>query len=146
MCCFRAGRCCQRFVLLILEYCFTVWHSASDTHPKPQDTVDSDACFLTGGVFECTIAYHRSVVILCMLQMIRCNCNLMHPLFAFNGALPGPHVPLQVTYSSLVAHRYTYAVMLPCTSSQYHRLLLPCQHLCGLTMMTRYSMVWGWPV
>ena len=76
----------------------------ADTHLKLLDRAVSGAQFLTGGVFECDIAHHRSVAVLSMLYEIR--CNPVHPL---NGALPGPYVPVRVTRGALVAHRYTYA-------------------------------------
>ena len=105
--------CFRAFVLPVLEYCSAVWCSAADTHLKLLDRAVGGARFLTGGVFECDIAHRRSVAVLCMLYKIR--CNPMHPL---NDALPGPHVPMQVTRGALVAHRYTYA--LPrCRTSQY---------------------------
>ena len=77
------------FVLPVLEYCSAVWCSAADTHLKLLDHAFSGARFLTGGVFECDIAHHRSVAVLCMLYNIR--CKRMHPL---NDALPGPYVPV----------------------------------------------------
>ena len=51
------GRCFRGFVLPVLEYCPAVWCSAADTHLKLLDRVVSGARFLTGGVFECDIAY-----------------------------------------------------------------------------------------
>ena len=66
-------------------------------------------------MFECGIADRRSVAVVCMLYDIK--CNPMHPL---NDALPGPDVPVQVTRSALVAHRYTYAPP-RCRTSQYRR-------------------------
>ena len=81
------GRCFRCFVLPVLEYCSEVWCSAADTHLELLDRAVSGGRFLTGGVFECDIAYRRSVAILFMLCKIR--CKLMHPI---NGALPGPHV------------------------------------------------------
>ena len=45
----------------------------------------------------------------------------MHPL---NDAVPGPDVPVRVTSSALVAHRYTHAP--PRTrNSQYRRTFVP---------------------
>ena len=41
----------------------------------------------------------------------------MHPL---NDILPGPYVPVRVTCSALVAHRYTYAPP-RCRASKYRR-------------------------
>ena len=98
------GRCFQGFVLPVLEFCSAVWRSAADTHLKLLDRAVSGARFLAGGVFECNIAHRRSVAVLRMLYKIR--CNPVHPL---NGALPGPHMPVRVTRSALVARRYTYA-------------------------------------
>ena len=95
-------RCFRDFVLPVLEYCSAVWCSAADTHLKLLDRVVSGASFITGGVFECDIAHRRSVAVLRLLYKIR--YNPMHPL---NGALPGPYVPVRVTSSALVAHRYT---------------------------------------
>ena len=45
----------------------------------------------------------------------------MHP---FNGALPGPYVPVRVTRGALVAHRYTYAPH-RCRTLQYSRTFIP---------------------
>ena len=83
------GRCFRGFVLPVLEYCSVVWCSAADKHLRLLDRVVSGASFLTGGVFECDLAHHRSVAVLCMVYKIR--CNPMHPLY---GALP---VPVRVT-------------------------------------------------
>ena len=87
-------RCFRGFVLPVLEYCSSVWRSASDTHLKLLDHAVSGARFQTGGVFECVIdiSHRRSVAVLRMLYKIR--CNPMHPL---NDALPGPYVPVRVT-------------------------------------------------
>ena len=81
-----------------------MWCSAADTHLKLLDRVVSGACFLAGGVLNCDLSHHRSVAVLCMLYKIR--CNLKHPLC---GALPVPYVPVHVTRSPLIAHRYTFA-------------------------------------
>ena len=122
------GRSNRVFFLPVLEYCSAVWCSAAVTHLKLMDRAVSGARFLTGGVFECDIADHRSVAVLCMLYKIR--CNPMHPL---NGALPGPYVPMRVTRSALVAHRYTYAPP-RCRTSQCHRtfvtLRVPLERSC----------------
>ena len=70
------GRCFPgpaRFV-----YCSAVWWSAADTHIRLLDRAVSAACFLTGGVFKCDIAHHRSVAVVHMLYKIRCN-----PLHSF---------------------------------------------------------------
>ena len=49
------GRCFRVFVLPVLENCSAVWCSAADTHLKLLDRAVSDARFLTGSVFECTL-------------------------------------------------------------------------------------------
>ena len=113
------GRCFRGFVLPVLEYCSADWCSAADTHFKVLDRAVSGAQFLTAGVFECDIAYRRSVAVLCMFYKIRCKA--MHPL---NGALPEPYVPVRVTRGALVTHRYTYAAP-RCRTSQYSRTFIP---------------------
>ena len=116
------GRCFRGFVLPVLEYCSAVWCSAADTHLKLLDRAVSGVQFLTGGVFKCDIAHHRSVAVLCMLYKItKSRCNPVHPL---NGALPGPYVPVRVTRGALVAHWYTYAPP-RCRTSQYSRTFIP---------------------
>ena len=107
------------FVLPVLEYCSAVWCSAADTHLKLLGCAASGARFQTGGVFECDIGHRQSVAVLCMLYKIR--CNPMHPP---NDALPEPYVPLRITRSALVAHRYTYAPI-RCRTSQYGRTFVP---------------------
>ena len=94
------GRCFRGVVLPVLKYCSAVWCSAADTHLRLLDRVVSGASFLTVGVFECDLAHHRSVVVLCMLYKIR--CNPMHPLY---GALLEPYVPVKVTRGAVIAHR-----------------------------------------
>ena len=59
------GGCIWGFVLPVLEYCSAVWCSAADSYLKILDRAVSGAWFLTGGVFECDIAHHRSVAVLC---------------------------------------------------------------------------------
>ena len=88
----------------------------------PSTTIDravSGATFLTGGVFECDIAYRRSVAVLCMLYKI--GCNTMYPL---SDALPGPYMPVRSTCGALVAHRYTYTPP-RCRTSQYSSTFIP---------------------
>ena len=98
------GRCFRGFVLPVLEYCSAFWCSAADTHVKLLDRAVSGARFLTGCVFECDISHRRFVAVLCMLYKTRCN-----PVHPFNGALPGPYVPVRVTRGALVPHLYTFA-------------------------------------
>ena len=58
------------------------------------------------------------MAVLCMLYKIRCNPK--HPLC---GALPVPYVPVRVTRSALIAHRYTFAPP-NCRTSQYRRTFI----------------------
>ena len=148
-------RCFRGFLLPVLEYCSAVWCSVADTHLKLLDPGVSGAQFLTGGVFECDIAHCRSVAILCMLYKIRCS-----PMHKLNNELPGPYVPVWVTHSAMVAHRYTYAPP-RCSTSQYRRTFVSLslslwndlanpvftsQYLSGKICLTPYSMVWDWRV
>ena len=87
------------FILPVLEYCSTLWCSAADIPLKLLDHAVSGALFLTRSMFECDNAHRRSVVVLYKIRH-----NPMHPL---NGALSGLYVPVQVTRSALLAHRYT---------------------------------------
>ena len=112
-------RCFKGLVLRVLEYCPAVWCSAADTHLRLLDRDVSGASFLTGGVFECDLAHPRSVAVLCLLYKLR--CNPMHPLY---GALPLPYVPVRVTSSAVIAHRFTYAPP-RCRTSQYRRTVIP---------------------
>ena len=77
------GRQYPSFVLLVFEYCSAVWCSAADIHLKLLERTVSGSQFLTGGMFKCDVARHRSVAVRCMLYKIR--WSLVHPL---NGALP----------------------------------------------------------
>ena len=126
----------------VLEYCSAVWCSAADTHLRLQDRVVSGASFLTGGVFECDLAHHRSVAVLCMLYKIR--CNLMHPLC---GALPVLYVLARVTHGTVIAHRFTYAPP-RCRTSQYRQTFIPLSVSLwnDLSDLTPCSMVWDWQV
>ena len=45
----------------------------------------------------------------------------MHPLY---GPLPVPYVPVRVTRSAVIAHRYTYAPP-RCRTSKYRRTFIP---------------------
>ena len=93
--------------------------SAADSHLKLLDRVVRSAGFLAGGVLDCNLAHHRSVVELCMLFKIK--SNPIHPL---SGALPLPYVPARVTRGALVAHRHSFAPP-RCMISQYRRTFVP---------------------
>ena len=111
----------------VLEYWSAVWFLAADTHLKQLDRVVSDSSFLTGGVFECDIAYRRSAAVLCMLYKIR--CNPMHPLY---GALPVSYVPERVTNGAFGANR-RFGTLMCLIAAEHHstsELLFPCQYLC----------------
>ena len=88
---------------------------------KQLDRVVSGARFLTAGVLEFDIAHRRSVTVLCMHYMIRCNS--MHPFYLYS-ALPVPYVPVRVTRGGLVTHQYTFAPP-RCRTSQYRWTFIP---------------------
>ena len=98
------GRCFRGFILPVLEYCSAVWCSVTDTHLKQLDRLVSGDSFLTGSVFECNLAHHRSVTVLYMLYNIL--CTLMQALY---GALPVPYVSVRVTCCAVIAQLYPYA-------------------------------------
>ena len=106
------------FVLPVLEYCYAVWCSAADTHLQLLDRVVSGACFIAAIVLNFNLSHRRSLAVLCLLYKIRCNSK--HPLC---GALPVPYVPVRVTRGTLIAHRYTYA-LLRCRTSQFRRTFI----------------------
>ena len=70
-------------------------------------------------MFECDTANRRSVAVVCMLYMIR--CNPIHPLY---GALPILYVPVRLAPDALVANRYTYASS-RCKTSLFSRTFIP---------------------
>ena len=87
------------------------------------------------GVFECDIAHHWSVAVLCMLYKIR--CNLMHALY---GAIPVLCLPVQVTCGALVAH-WNAGVSPHCRTSQYCYILFLSLCFCETILLIFYSMV-----
>ena len=93
--------------------------SAADTHLHQLERAVSGARFLTGSVFECDIDLRPSVAVPCMLYKVMCN-----PMHIHTDALPVPYVPVRVTLSALVAHRYTY-VPPHWRTSQYSRTFIP---------------------
>ena len=96
---------------------------------------------VSGGVFECDIAYRRSVAVLCKLYKIR--CNPMHPLY---GVLPVPYLTVQVTRGALVAHRYILMRLLAAVPCSTAGPLLPSQCPCETIMLTMYSILCDWLV
>ena len=101
------------------------------------DRAVSGARFLTGGVIEVDIAYRPSVVVLCMLYMIRCNS--MHPL---NGALPGPYDPARISRGAMVVHRFTYAPPC-CRTSQYRKTFIHPSFSMWNDLSDAVSMMWN---
>ena len=110
------------------------------THLKLLDRAVSGTRFLTGVVFECDIAYRRSVAVLCILYKIRCEA--MHPL---NGALLGPHVPGGL-HAVLWSHIGTLMHRLAAEPRSTAGLLFPSRCPCRMIVITPYSMVWDWRV
>ena len=123
------GRWFRGSVLLVLEYCSAVGCSAADTHLKLLDRVVSGASFLTGGVFDCDLAHHRSVAVLCMLYKI--GCNPLHPLY---GALLEPYVPVRL-HAALWSHISTLMRLLAAEPSTIAGLLFHFQYLCGTILI-----------
>ena len=110
--------CC--FVLPVLEYCSAMWCSAADTHLKPLDRVVSGASFFNCGwvwVWPCAIMYATLFMVLYPSRMCRC-----------------------------VLHIGTLMRLLAAEPRSNELLLLLCQYLCGLILVTPYSMVWDWRV
>ena len=112
--------------------------SPANTHLKLLDRAVSGASFLTRGVFECDLAHRQSVAVLFMLFKIR--CNPLHPLY---GAFPVPYVPVRVTCSAVIAHRYAYAPPC-CRTSQYSRTFTPFSVSQWNDLSDSYSMMWDW--
>ena len=103
-------------------------------------TTVSGACFLAGGVLNCNLSHRRSVAVLCMLYMIR--CNPMHPLC---DALPVPYLPVRVTRGALIA----LCILMRLSAAEPRSttgLLFPSQYLSGTIWLTPYSMPWDWRV
>ena len=103
------------FGVLSYQFWSTVLQSGArlPIHSLSYRTMQSVVPVFNWRCVECDIADRRSVAVLCMLYKIR--CDPVHPL---DGALPGPYLPVRVTPSALIAHRYTYA-LLRCRTSQY---------------------------
>ena len=138
-------RCFRGFVLPVLEWCSAVWCSADDTHLKLLDCVVSGASFLTGGVFECDFAHHRTVAVLCMLYKIRCN-----PIHPFYGSYLCRmcrcvlHTALWLHMRCL--HILSVYLWLAAEPRSTAGLSFTCQYLCGTILVTPYSIVWDWRV
>ena len=116
-----------------------MWCWVVNTLHKLLDSVASGACFLTGGVFECDIANHRSVTVKCLLNKIRCN-----PMHSLNVALLQPYVWVWVTCGALVTHRYTY-VLPRCRTWQYRRtFVLLSKRSCIMNFVILHWMVRDW--
>ena len=116
-------RCFRGFVLPVLEYCSAVWCSAADTHLKLLGRTVSGARFLTGGVFECDIAYRRSVAVLCMLYKIRRNrCTRLMMQYLDRMCHCGLHAVLWSHIGILMRH---LAAEPRCTTGLLFRSLFP---------------------
>ena len=118
------GVCHVHFGVL---FCRVLW-SAADTQLNLLDPVVS-------GVFQCDIVHRRSVAVLCMLYMIRCNLKPHH-----YGALPLSYVIVRLTRGAVVAHRYTYAPPRYRTS-QYRNASIPISVSLWIYLADSYSTV-----
>ena len=116
-----------------------VWCSAADTHLKLLDSVVNGASVLTGGVFECDLAYRRSVAVLCMLYKIRyvTRRTLFMVLFLCRMCRCWLHAAL---------HIGTFMRLLAAEPRSIAGLLFPFQYLYRTILVTSYSMVWDWRV
>ena len=85
-----------------------------------------------------TSAHRRSVAVLCIGYMIR--CNPMHHLY---GALPVSYMPVQVTRG---AHIGKLMRLLAAEPHSTAGLLFSSQCPCEITLLTLHAMVWDWPV
>ena len=132
------GRCFWGFVLPVLEYCSSVWCSASDTQFKLLDRAVRGAWFLTGGVFECDISHRQYVAVVCMLYKIRCNpCTLLMVLSLDRMCQHGLYAVLWSHIGTLMHHLGAE----PCSTAE---LLFRSRCPSGTVFLTLYSMVWDW--
>ena len=126
---FLLGRCLLGFVLAVLEYYSAVWGALKSV--VPDLWLDGDN------------AQRRSVAVLCMLYKIMCKS--MHNVC---GVQLVPYLPVWVTRSALVTHRYTHAPPRCRTSTaiaqDFHSPLNVFS--CWTILLTLYSMVWDWCV
>ena len=135
------------FVILSCQFWSTVLQSGArlpihtlnywtaDTHPAV-----SGARFLTGSVFECDIAYRRSVAVLCKLYEIRCN-----PVHHLNGAHLD-HMCQCGLHAVLWSHIGTLMHSLAAEPRSTAGLLFSSRCPSGTILLTLYSMVWDWRV
>ena len=136
------GRCFRGFVLPVLEYCSAVWCSAANTFLKLLDCSVCGARFLTCGVFECDIAHHRSVAVLCMLYLYKIRCNPMHPLTVL--------CPDHMCQCGLYVVSWSHiCILMRCLTAEPRTtawLLFLSQCQSGAILLTPYLMVWDWRV
>ena len=126
------GRCFPGFVH---QFC-TVLQCSAYT-PLTTGPCGQFARFLPGGVFECDITHHQSVVVLCVLCKIR--CKPMHPLCSTCEHLP--YVPVRVTRGALVVHRYILMHLLAAEPRCTAEPLLTSRCPCGTILLALYLTV-----
>ena len=97
-----------------VEYCSTVWYSATDTHIIYWPVLSVVLVFFTDGVLECYIdLWQYCVCYILKSCVIRCTLFMVLYLYKMWHAVV-------VTRGTLIAHRFTYAPP-RCMSSQYLR-------------------------
>ena len=96
----------------ILEYCSVVWCSAADTH-QLLDRVVSGVCFIN----------------------CKCVCTLFMVLYLCRMCQCGLHVVLWPHIDILMR-------LIATGPGSNARLLFPSQRLCGMILLTMYSLVW----
>ena len=137
------GRCFRDFVLPVLECCSAVWCSTADTHQTLLDRAVSGCVllrFLTGCVFECDVAHHRSVqCCVCCIRSSVTRCTLLMVRYLGRMCQCGLHAVLWL-HIGILMRRLTAE---PRSTAE---LLFPSQCLSGTILLTPYSMVWDWRV
>ena len=104
--------CCSRVQVYGTTFMNKFYIFYSHTEWYLLSTVSWDRlCFSWGSAIKLNTIHY---------MLYKIMCNPMHPQ---NGVGSLPYMPVRVTRSVLIAHRYTYAPLL-CRTSQYHRTFI----------------------
>ena len=126
-------RCFRGFVLHVLEYCSSVWCSATATHFKLLDRVVSGTRFLTMSVFECDLAVFECDMwqyYVCCRRPVVTRCTLFMVLFLCRMCRCWLH-------AALWSHIGTLKRLLAAEPRSIAGLLFPFQYLRGTILVTR---------
>ena len=77
-----------------------------------------------------------------IMYAVQVQVYLMNHL---DGALPAPNMRVRVRRGAVIARRYTYAPP-RWRTSQYRCAFIPCRYVCGMNLVTPYSMQFDWRV